>query len=313
MERPNIECVDLSADGMYGRFEVEPLERGYGITLGNSLRRVLLSSLPGAAITSVKIDGVLHEFSTVPGVVEDVTEILLNLKGLALRLHSVGEEPKVLRIEAANEGPVTGADIVTDADVEVMNPGLHIATLDRGARLSMELTVERGRGYVTVDRNKRPNMALGVIPMDSFFTPIRRVNFAVEDTRVGQVTNFDKLQLEIWTNGAVRPDEAASLAAKIMVQHLNLFSNLTDGVPDVEMTEKEVNDRDRLLEMSIEELDLSVRSFNCLKRAGINTITELVSKTPDEMMKVRNLGRKSLDEVEEKLSALGLTLQAPEE
>ncbi len=311
MEKPTIECAELSPDGRFGRFIIEPLERGYGITLGNSLRRILLSSLPGAAVTSVKIDGVQHEYSTIPGVVEDVTEIVLNVKELAFRLHS--SEPQIVRIEAEGEGVVTAGDIIAGQDIEVVDPNRPIATLDRGGRLSMEMTVERGRGYVPADRNKKPNQAIGVIPVDSIFTPIRRVNFAVQDTRVGQVTNYDKLSLDIWTNGTVRPDEAASLAAKILAQHLDLFINLTDGVPDVAMTQKDAGDRDNLLEMSIDELDLSVRSYNCLKRAGINTIGDLTSKTPEEMMKVRNLGRKSLDEVEEKLIRLGLSLRQPEE
>lgn len=311
MEKPSIECVKRSPDGTYARFEVQPLERGYGTTLGNSLRRILLSSLPGAAVTSMKIDGVLHEFSTIPGVVEDVTEIALNLKGLAVKLHT--DEPQLVRIDAEGEGPVLARDIIAGPDVEVINPDLHIATLDRGGRLRMELTVERGRGYVPAERNKKPNQPIGLIPLDSIFTPIRRVNYTVENTRVGQVTNYDKLALEVWTNGTIGPDEAVSLAAKILVQHLNLFTNLTNGVPDVEMADKPQNDKDALLKLSIEELDLSVRSYNCLKRAGINTIGDLVSKTAEELMKVRNLGRKSLEEVEEKLAALGLALKPSDE
>lgn len=311
MEKPRVECEETSHNGTYGRFVVEPLERGYGMTLGNSLRRILLASLPGAAITSVKMDGALHEFTTLPGVVEDVTEIILNLKEVAFRTYT--DEPRVVRIEAEGEGAVTAGDIITDPDVEVVNPEKHIATLDRNGRLRMELTVERGRGYVPAERNKKLNQPIGVIPVDSIFSPIRRVNYRIENTRVGQVTNYDKLALEVWTNGAIRPDEATSLAAKIMVQHLNLFSNMTDGVPEVEMTRRDGDDRDKILEMGIDELELSVRSYNCLKRAGINTIGELIAKTPDEMMKVRNLGRKSLDEVAEKLNRLALGLRVPEE
>lgn len=311
MAKPAMECVQMSDDGTYGQFEVQPLERGYGITLGNSLRRILLSSLPGSAVTSVKIDGVLHEFSSLPGMVEDVTEIILNLKELALRQYS--EEPQLLRIEVEGEGVVTAGDIIAGQDIEVINPDLYIATLDRAARLRMELTVERGWGYVPADRNKKPNQPIGVIPIDSIFTPVRRVNFKVENTRVGQITNYDKLTLEIWTNGSIRPDEAASLAAKIMLQHLNLFIGLTDGVANVETAETNTNSKDKLANMSIDELELSVRSYNCLKRAGINTINELSSKTAEEMMKVRNLGRKSLDEVEAKLSRFGLTLKPSED
>ncbi len=311
MEKPRVDCIEISTDGTYGRFVVEPLQRGYGITLGNSLRRILLSSLPGAAITSVKIEGALHEFTTLPGVIEDVTEIILNLKEVCFRSHS--NEPRTVRIEADGEGEVKAGDIIVDADVEVVNPEHHIATLDRGGRLRAEMTVERGRGYVPADRNKKPNQPIGVIPIDSIFSPIRRVNYHVESTRIGQDTNFDRLTLEIWTNGAIRPDEATSLAAKIMIGHLNLFSEMTDGVPEVEMTRKEASDRDKLLEMGIDELELSVRSYNCLKRAGINTIQELISKSPEEMMKVRNLGKKSLDEVEEKLVRLGLSLRSTEE
>ncbi|MBX6723120.1 MAG: DNA-directed RNA polymerase subunit alpha [Dactylosporangium sp.] len=312
MERPSIELVEKSPDGRYGRLVVEPLERGYGTTLGNSLRRILLSSLPGAAVTSVKIDGVLHEFSSLPGVMEDVTDIILNLKQLAIRMY--GEGTQTMRVEAEGEGEVTAADFETSSDIEIVNPDLHIATLDRHGRLSMEMTVERGRGYATADRNKRPDAPIGVIPMDSIFSPIRRVNFEVTDTRVGQQTDFDRLTLEIWTNGTIGPDEAASLAAKIMSEHLNLFVGLADNVGNVEiMVEKETDERDRLLEQHIDELELSVRSYNCLKRAGLNTIGELVAKTPEDMMKVRNLGKKSLEEVEEKLAALGLHLRRSEE
>lgn len=312
MERPKIECVEISEDNSYGRLVVEPLERGYGLTLGNSLRRILLSSLPGAAVTSVKFEGVLHEFSTMPGVMEDVTDIILNLKGLALKMHT--DEPRIIRINAEGEGAVSAADIEVDPDVEILNPELHIATLDAGARLVAEMTVERGRGYVSADRNKRADTPIGVIPMDSIFTPIRRVNYTVERTRVGKQTDFDKLTLEIWTNGTIRPDEAASLAAKVMSEHLALFISLTGEAESLEiMVEMDENDRNKLLEMTIEELDLSVRSYNCLKRAGINTVGELCAKTDEEMIKVRNLGKKSLEEVKQKLEAIGLGLRQPEE
>ncbi len=310
-ERPTINSVDLSADATFGRFVVEPLDRGYGITLGNSLRRVLLSSLPGAAVTSVKIDGVLHEFSTVPGVVEDVTEILLNIKSLALKMYT--DEPQVLRLEVEGEGPVRAGDISGGQDIEVINPDLHICTLDKNGRLRMEMTVERGRGYVPADRNKKGNQPIGVIPVDSVFSPIKKVNFNVENTRVGQITNYDRLTLEVWTNGAIRPDEAVSTAARVMNRHLKLFISLTEAVNEVEEPPTAEDNKDKLLDMSIDELDLSVRSYNCLKRAGINTIGELVSRSADEMMKVRNLGRKSLDEVEEKLNRLGFSLKPSEE
>ncbi|MGE5484372.1 MAG: DNA-directed RNA polymerase subunit alpha [Ignavibacteriales bacterium] len=312
IERPRIDCVEMSEDGTYGKFVVEPLERGYGITLGNSLRRVLISSLPGAAVTTVRIDGVLHEFSTIPGVVEDTTDIILNIKGLALRMH--GDGTKIIRIEAEGEREITAGDITTDADIEILNPGLHIATLDRSARLAMEMTVERGRGYVSAERNKRPDLPIGVTPVDSIFTPIKRVNYTVGDTRVGHVTNYDRLTLEVWTNGTIRPDDAVSMAARILMDHLDLFAGLTQGAGDVEvMVEKEASERDETLEMPIEELELSVRSFNCLKRAGINTVGQLIEKTDEEMIKVRNLGKKSLEEVKQKLGALGLSLKPSEE
>ncbi len=312
MEKPRIEVVELLPDNSYGKFVVEPLERGYGITLGNSLRRVLLSSLPGAAITSVKIDGVLHEFSTIPGVVEDTTDIILNLKELAIKMHS--EEPKIIRVEAEGDGVVTAGDIIADADVEILNAEHPIATLDRTARLFMEMTVERGRGYVSADRNKKPDQPIGVIAVDSIFTPVQRVNYTVEDTRVGQTTNFDRLIVEIWTNKTIKPDEAISLAARILNEHLSLFTSLTGDMDQVEiMVEKDENERDRLMEMTIEELDLSVRSYNCLKRAGINTVAELTSKTDEEMIKVRNLGKKSLEEVKQKLGAIGLSLRESED
>lgn len=312
MEKPHIEVTELLPDNSFGKFVVEPLERGYGITLGNSLRRVLLSSLPGAAITSVKIDGVLHEFSTVPGVVEDTTDIILNLKELAIKMHS--DEPKIIRIQAEGEGIVTAGDIIADADVDILNPEHHIATLDSGARLYMEMTVEKGRGYVPSDRNKKPDQPIGVIAVDSIFTPVQRVNYTIEDTRVGQTTNYDRLNLEVWTNKTIQPDEAVALGARILTEHLSLFTSLTGNVDKVEiMVEKDENERDRLLEMTIEELDLSVRSYNCLKRAGINTVAELVSKTDEEMMKVRNLGKKSLEEVTQKLGAIGLGLRESED
>ncbi len=312
MEKPTIECVARSEDGRYGRFVVEPLERGYGTTLGNSLRRILLSSLPGAAVTSVRFDGVLHEFSTIPGVMEDVTDVILNLKELSIRVHT--DEPQVMRLEAEGSGEVTAADIKAGPDIEILNPDLHLATLDKNARLFAELTVEKGRGYVPADRNKRPDQPIGVIPVDSIFTPIRRVNYTIEDTRVGQVTNYDRLTLEIWTNGTIRPEEAASRGAMILSEHLALFVGLTEsGNGAVMMASKPEDERDRLLEMSIDELDLSVRSYNCLKRAGINTIGDLTNRTSEDMMKVRNLGRKSLEEVEEKLTQFGLALKASEE
>jgi len=312
MEKPTIECVARSEDGKYGRFVIEPLERGYGTTLGNSLRRILLSSLPGAAVTSVRFDGVLHEFSTIPGVMEDVTDVILNLKQLSIRLHT--DEPQVMRLEAEGSGEVTASDIKFGPDIEILNPELHLATLDKNARLFAELTVEKGRGYVPADRNKRPDQPIGVIPVDSIFTPIRRVNYTIEDTRVGQVTNYDRLTLEIWTNGTIRPEEAASRGAMILSEHLALFVGLTETAGGaVMMASKPEDERDRLLEMSIDELDLSVRSYNCLKRAGINTIGDLTNKTSEDMMKVRNLGRKSLEEVEEKLTQFGLALKASEE
>lgn len=308
IEKPKIECVEMSEDFKYGKFIVEPLERGNGTTLGNSLRRILLSSLPGAAVTQVKIDGVLHEFSTIPGVTEDVTEIILNIKNLALRMH--GENNKVIKIDAQGEKVVTAKDIIADPDIEIINPDLYIATLGEGSRFYMEMSVEKGRGYATAEKNKQPGQPIGMIPIDSIFTPVAKVNYSVENTRVGNRTDYDKLTLEIWTNGALKPDEAASLGAKILSEHLNLFITLTDHVGDVEiMVEKEEDKRDKVLEMTVEELDLSVRSFNCLKRAGINTVEELTQKSEEDMMKVRNLGKKSLEEVQQKLQALGLSLK----
>ena len=309
-EKPKLECVEMSEN--YGRFVVEPLERGFGMTLGNSMRRVLLSSLPGVAATSIRIDGVLHEFSTIEGVKEDVTEIVLNLKGLICKLHSQG--PKKVVIDAAGECEVTAGDILPDSDVEIINPELHLATLDANGKLHMEIMLDHGRGYVVADRNKRPDMPIGEIAVDSIYTPITKVNFTVDDTRVGQITDYDKLTLEIWTNGSIKPDEAASYAAKILTEHLMLFINLTDRIQGVEiMVEKEESKKEKILEMNIEDLDLSVRSYNCLKRAGINTVEELVQRDEDEMMKVRNLGRKSLEEVQQKLAQLGLSLRSNED
>ena len=309
-EKPKLECVEMSEN--YGRFVVEPLERGFGMTLGNSMRRVLLNSLPGVAATSIRIDGVLHEFSTIEGVKEDVTEIVLNLKGLICKLHSQG--PKKVVIDAAGECEVTAGDILPDSDVEIINPELHLATLDENGKLHMEIMLDHGRGYVVADRNKRPDMPIGEIAVDSIYTPITKVNFTVENTRVGQITDYDKLTLEIWTNGSIKPDEAASYAAKILTEHLMLFINLTDRIQGVEiMVEKEESKKEKILEMNIEDLDLSVRSYNCLKRAGINTVEELVQRDEDEMMKVRNLGRKSLEEVQQKLAQLGLSLRSNED
>lgn len=308
IEKPRIEIVELSEDGSYGKFVVEPLERGFGTTLGNSLRRVLLSSLPGAAVTSIKVEGVLHEFSTIPGVKEDLVEIILNLKDLAIKMDQ--DEPKVITVNAQGPCVLTGADILTEAGVEIINGDQHIATLNEDAKLYMEITIEKGRGYVPAERNKKPGQPIGIIPVDSIFTPIKRVNFNVEDTRVGQVTDYDKLTLEVWTDGSINADEATSLAAKIMSEHLMLFIDLTEHVNEVEiMVEKEEDEEEKVLEMTIEELDLSVRSYNCLKRAGINTVEELTRRTEEDMMKVRNLGKKSLQEVTEKLAALGLSLR----
>ncbi len=314
IERPRIETAVLSQDGRYGKFVVEPLERGFGTTLGNSLRRVLLSSLPGVAITSVKIDGVVHEFSTVEGVKEDVTEIVLNLKGVTAKLFTDG--PKAVRIEASGEGEVTAGDIQHDADLEILDPTWHIATLDKDAKLTMELVFDKGRGYVPADRNKQnmDQFDVGAIPIDSIYTPVLKVNYNVENTRVGQVTDFDKLTLEVWTDATISAKEAVSLSARILTEHLNLFVNLSQETMDVEiMVEKDDKGKEKALEMTIEELDLSVRSFNCLKRAGINTVEDLISRTEDEMMKVRNLGRKSLEEVIQKLESLGFSLRRDDE
>lgn len=313
IEKPRIETADILTGGTYGKFIVEPLERGYGTTLGNSLRRVLLSSLPGYAITSVKIEGILHEFSTIPGVKEDVTEIVLNLKNVILKIH--GDGPKTIYIDASGECEVTAGSIKTDSEVEILNPELHIASLDAGAHISMEMTCDKGRGYVSAERNKQiMQPVIGVIAIDSIYTPVSKVNYTVENTRVGQITDYDKLTLEVWTNGTITAKEAVSLGAKILNEHLNLFGDLSDEAYDTEiMVVKNDNGKERVLEMTIEELDLSVRSFNCLKRAGINTVEDLICKTEDDMMKVRNLGRKSLDEVVAKLNSLNLDLLRDEE
>ena len=313
IEKPRIETAEISADGKYGRFVVEPLERGYGTTLGNSLRRVLLSSLPGYAITSVKIDGILHEFSTIPGVKEDVTEIVLNLKNVILKIH--GDGPKTIYIDANGDEEITAGSIKTDSEVEILNPELHIATLNSDARVSMELTCDKGRGYVSAERNKQMMQPIiGVIAIDSIYTPVLKVNYTVENTRVGQITDYDKLTLEVWTNGTINAMEAVSLGAKILNEHLNLFGDLSGEAYDTEvMVVKSDNGKEKVLEMTIEELDLSVRSFNCLKRAQINTVEDLINRTEEDMMKVRNLGRKSLDEVVAKLNSLGFDLRRDEE
>ena len=315
-EKPRIEIAEISEDKKYGRFVVEPLERGYGTTLGNSLRRIMLSSLPGAAISHVKIDGVLHEFSSIPGVKEDVTEIVMNLKSLAIKNSSETDEPKTAYIDFEGEGVVTAADIQVDSDIEILNPETVIATLNGGAdsKLYMELTISKGRGYVSADKNKNDDLPIGVIPIDSIFTPVERVNLTVENTRVGQITDFDKLTLDVYTNGTLVPDEAVSLAAKVLNEHLKLFIDLSEVAQVAEvMIDKEDDITQAVLEMSIDELELSVRSYNCLKRAGINTDEELTNRTSEDMMKVRNLGRKSLEEVLGKLKELGLELSQGEE
>ncbi len=308
IEKPKIDFVEKDDQKHYGRFVVEPLERGYGTTLGNALRRILLSSLPGAAITNVKFDGALHDFSNLPGVLEDTIEIILNLKAVSLKIHS--DEPQTLTIDTDQAGAVKAKDINAPSDVDILNQEQHICTLEENARLYMEMTAVNGRGYVPAERNKMPQQPIGVIPVDSLFSPIRKVNYRVEDTRVGQITDYDKLTLEVWTDGSIRPDEAVSLAAKILNTHISLFVNLTEQVDEVEITsDRKEEDLEKILEMTIEELDLSVRSYNCLKRAGINTVGELVRKPEEEMMKVRNLGKKSLEEVEQKLDELGLGFQ----
>lgn len=313
IDKPSIEALDLTEDGVYGKFVMEPLERGYGTTIGNSLRRVLLSSLPGYAITSAKIDGVLHEFSAIDGIKEDVTEIVLNLKGVILKIH--GDGPKTIYIDASGKCEVTAGDIKADSDVEILNPEHHIATLSDGAVLKMELTADKGRGYVSAERNKQMMQPIiGVIAIDSIYTPVLKVNYTVENTRVGQITDYDKLSLECWTDGTISAQEAVSLGAKILNEHLNLFIELSEEASNTEvMVVKSDDGKGKTLEMTIEELDLSVRSFNCLKRAGINTVEDLISKTEEDMMKVRNLGRKSLDEVVAKLASLGFTLHKEDE
>lgn len=314
IEKPKIDTEELSADGKHGKFVVEPLERGFGNTLGNSLRRVLLSSLEGVAVKSLKIEGVLHEFSTIPGVKEDVAQIILNMKGLTAKLNSQGEK----RVEIRAEGPceVTAAKIMCDSEVEILNPDMHIATLGEGAKLNMEIVLDRGRGYVSGERNKQMSEenVIGLLPIDSIYTPILKVNYTVENTRVGQITDYDKLTLDVWTNGVVNAQEAVSLAAKVLTEHLNLFVDLSDkGYSTEIMVEKDDKGKEKVLEMTIEELDLSVRSFNCLKRAGINTVEDLINKSEEDMMKVRNLGRKSLEEVIVKLQTLGFCLRKEEE
>ena len=311
-ERPNIKCLEIDNETNYAKFVCEPLERGYGVTIGNSLRRILLSSLPGAAITSVKIEGVVHEFSTIPNVVEDVPEIIVNLKMVRLKLHE--NEEKTIRIDVKGEGEVKAGDIITDSSVEVLNPDLHIATLSEGAHLQMEMTVDMGRGYNSAEKNKKENMPLGVLPIDSIYTPVKKVNYAVENTRVGQNIDYDKLTIELWTDGSLLPYEALSLAAKVMTSHLELFIDLSETAKNTQvMIEKEENKKEKVLEMSIEDLELSVRSFNCLKRAGISTVEDITNMTEPEMMKVRNLGKKSLDEVTAKLHSLGLDFAKEEE
>lgn len=314
-EKPKIEIAEISEDKKYGRFVVEPLERGYGTTLGNSLRRIMLSSLPGAAVSHVKIDGVVHEFSAIPGVKEDVTEIIMNIKSLAIRNTSETNEPKTAYIEFEGEGVVTAGDIQVDPDIEILNPDLVIATLSGDdCKLYMELTITRGRGYISSDKNKNDELPIGVIPIDSIYTPVERVNLTVQNTRVGQITDYDKLTLDVYTNGTLGPDEAVSLAAKVLSVHLNSFIDLSENAKTVEvMVEKEDNEKEKVLEMNIDELELSVRSYNCLKRAGINTVEELTNRTSEDMMKVRNLGRKSLEEVLQKLKELGLSLNLSDE
>ncbi|MBS6395877.1 MAG: DNA-directed RNA polymerase subunit alpha [Clostridiales bacterium] len=314
--KPKIEIAEISEDKKYGKFVVEPLERGYGTTLGNSLRRIMLSSLPGAAVSQVKIDGVLHEFSSIPGVKEDVTEIIMNIKSLAIKNSSDSEEAKIAYIDFEGEGVVTAADIQCDPDIEILNPDVVIAHLNGGAdsKLYMELTITKGRGYVSADKNKNDELPIGVIAVDSIYTPVERVNLTVENTRVGQITDYDKLTLDVFTNGTLAPDEAVSLAAKVLSEHLSLFIDLSENAKSAEiMVETESDEKEKVLEMNIDELELSVRSYNCLKRAGINTVEELCNRTSEDMMKVRNLGRKSLEEVLAKLKELGLELNQSEE
>ena len=307
IEKARIECVESSQDGTYGKFVIEPLERGFGHTLGNSMRRVLLSSLPGVAVSSVHIEGVQHEFSTIPGIKEDVTEIILNLKSIACRMFTDG--PKQLSIDVKGPFELKAGDIKTDDEVEVVNPDLHIATLNEEAHLQMQLTLERGRGYVSADKNKTASMPIGVIPIDSIFTPVKKVNYIVEDTRVGQITDYDKLTLEIWTNGTLKPEEAISSAAKILTEHLTLFISLTDRVMPVSMVQPEEDKKDKVLEMTIEELDLSVRAYNCLKRAGIHSVRQLVEYRESDLLNIKNFGAKSIEEVKDKLTSMGLSLK----
>ena len=311
-EKPNIKCLEIDNDSNYAKFVCEPLERGYGVTIGNSLRRILLSSLPGSAITSAKIEGVVHEFSTIPNVVEDVPEIILNLKSVRLKFDK--NEEKVLRINFKGEGEVTAKDIITDGTVEILNPDVHIATVSNGGSLIMELTADMGRGYNTAEKNKKPDQPLGVLPIDSIYTPVKKVNYSVENTRVGQRVDYDKLTIEVWTDGSLKPYEALSLAAKVMTGHLELFVDLSEATKNTQvMIEKEESKKENVLEMSIEDLELSVRSFNCLKRANISTVEDLTNKSEADMMKVRNLGKKSLDEVTNKLHSLGLDFAREEE
>ena len=311
-EKPNIECLEVDDANNYAKFVCEPLERGYGVTIGNSLRRILLSSLPGCAITSVKIDGVLHEFSAIDNVVEDVPELIVNLKNIRLKFD--GDEEKVLRIEAKGEGEVLAGDIITDGTVEILNPDLHIATIAEGGNLRMEMTADRGRGYNSSEKNKKPNQDISVLPIDSIYTPVKKVNYQVENTRVGQMVDYDKLVIEVWTDGSLKAHEALSLAAKVMTGHLELFIDLSEATKNTQvMFEKEESKKEKVLEMTIEELELSVRSFNCLKRAGISTVEDLTNKTDAEMMKVRNLGKKSLEEVIAKLHSLGLNFRQEDE
>ena len=313
IEKPRIETLELSSDGKYGKFVMEPLERGYATTLGNSMRRVLLSTLPGVAITNVKIDGVVHEFSTIPGVKEDVTEIVLNLKGVIAKLHS--DTAKKIYIEAQGPAVVTAADIKADFEVEILNPEMYIATLDEGAKLNMEMTLDKGRGYVSAEQNKSAQNIIGVIPIDSIYTPVLKANFNVDNTRVGNVVDKNKLTLEVWTDGSIAANEAVSLSAKILIEHFELFLNLAEGVNDAKsiMAEKSDNEKEKALDLTIDELDLSVRSFNCLKRAGINTVEDLTNKSEEDMMKVRNLGSKSLEEVIAKLDSFGFSLKKDDE
>ncbi len=313
IEKPRIDTAELSADGKYGKFVMEPLERGYATTLGNSMRRVLLSILPGAAVTGIKIDGVVHEFSTIPGVKEDVTEIILNIKGIIAKLHA--DAVKKVYIEAEGPCVVTADSIKADSEVEILNPDMYIATLDEGAKLNMELTLDKGRGYVPADQNKPAQTVVGYIPVDSIYTPVLKANFSVDNTRVGNVTDKGKLTLEVWTDGSIRANEAVSMSAKVLMEHLEIFLNLTEGVSETDsiMAEKNNNEKEKVLDLTIDELDLSVRSFNCLKRAGINTVEDLINKSEEDMMKVRNLGRKSLEEVIAKLNSFGFTLKKDDE